>query len=543
MRKNNKITTALLPIVLAFFLVVGMFIGLKLNQGKTESLFIYPKTDKLNGILNYIEEEYVDTVNRNALVEAAIPSMLKKLDPHSIYIPAKDMQTVNEPLEGNFSGIGVSFNMQNDTVVVISIIPNGPSEKVGIQPGDRIVKVNDENVAGIEMPSDSIVKRLRGTTGTMVKVTVKRKNVEELLHFEIVRDKIPLYSIDISYMIHPGIGYIKINTFGRTTFKEFQDAIKKLRKENMEKLILDLRGNTGGYMDAATDIADQFLPENTLIVYTEGRSSPRRDVLATKGGLCLDIEILIIIDESSASASEILAGAIQDNDRGTVLGRRSFGKGLVQQQTIFSDGSGMRLTTARYYTPTGRSIQKPYNNGTEDYYEDLNRRYDHGEFEVADSIYFDDSLKYTTPKGKTVYGGGGIMPDIFVPIDTTGLSPFFMDVRNRGLIYRYAFKYSDERRSTLSNFTDPQSLEEHLTRQGLYQHFIDFAKKNGVKVVKKDAEYSRELIHTQIKAYIARNIIDNKGFYPILFQIDKTLQDAVKYIETEKEKDSLDVVQ
>jgi carboxyl-terminal processing protease len=465
------------------------------------------------------------------LTEQAIPKLLEMLDPHSQYIPASDFELANEPLEGNFSGIGVQFNMLNDTLVVIKAIANGPSEKVGILAGDRIILVDGDTVAGVNLSSDSIVKRLKGPQGTTVEVGIDRSSVKDLLNFTIVRDQIPLYSVDVAYMVTNEIGYIRINNFSRTTFEEFASAAAKLLGKGMQKVILDLRDNGGGILTTAVNVADQFLEEGQLIVYTEGNARSREDFAASKGGLCKDVELVVLIDETSASASEIIAGAIQDNDRGLVIGRRSFGKGLVQEQNMLSDGSAIRLTIARYYTPSGRCIQKSYKNGTEDYYNELSARYDHGEFLQRDSINFADSLKYKTIGGRTVYGGGGIMPDLFVPMDTTGYSNYFVEIRNRGLIYRFALEYSDKNRNKLSKI---KSLEEciiYLNKENISKKFIDFASANGVPFNKKEYGISKEIIEIQLKAYIARNIFDNEGFYPVIEKIDYTLQVAIEELK------------
>ena len=532
MQYKNRNTSIYLPILLAVVLVGGIFIGLYLqgNGDQKKHILVYPKTDKLNGVIRYISSQYVDPVSRDELVEVAIPSMLRSLDPHSIYIPAKDLQQMNEPLEGNFEGIGIQFNTPNDTVVVVSTISGGPSDLLGILPGDRIIKINDTIVAGVKLKDEEIIKRLKGPRGTKVNVSILRRGAPELLEFEITRDRIPLYSVDVAYMVTDEIGYIKISKFSKTTFQEFLKGLEKLKELNLKKLILDLRGNGGGYMDAATNIANQFLEKGKLIVYTEGQSRTRDEIFATEEGVCLNGDVLILIDEWSASASEILAGAIQDNDRGTILGRRSFGKGLVQEPLMLSDGSAIRLTIARYYTPTGRSIQKPYNISPEDYYSDLHVRFINGEFREADSIKFADSLRYITPGGKVVYGGGGIMPDIFVPIDTTVVTPYYMQVRNRGLIYRFAFEYTDRNREKLNQFEDPIEISEYLNKQDLLNKFITYAVKEGVKKKQKDIDVSAHILLTQIKAYIARNIMDNDGFYPIFKDIDNTLQAAIDYL-------------
>lgn len=525
----------LLPLILAVVLVLGMLIGSYISSNRMKpSLLNLPKQDKLTSLINFIEMEYVDTISKSRLVEMAIPSMLENLDPHSMYIPASDLQRVNEPLEGNFDGIGVQFNMLNDTVVVIQTISGGPSERLGIIAGDRIIEISDTIVAGKALPNDAIVNKLRGPRGTTVKVGIERQGIPGLIEFVITRDRIPLYSVDVSYMIDGETGYIKISQFARTTFMEYVEAVEKLQSRGMKKLILDLRGNGGGYLDAATNIADQFLPENALIVYTEGKSKPRANLFASARGLNLETDIVILIDEWSASASEILAGAIQDNDRGLIVGRRSYGKGLVQTQTMFTDGSGVRLTVARYYTPSGRSIQKPYDKGNDTYYSELFERYSHGEFFNADSIKFADSLKYFTPSGRIVYGGGGIMPDVFLPSDTTDITPYFSQLTRRGLIYRYAFDYADKNRTNLTKFTSATELEAYMDKQGLLQKFLQFAEKEGLKRNEQEIAKSSLIIHTQLKAYIARNILDNEGFYPIIKAIDNTLLKSIELISDQE---------
>ncbi len=549
--KNLK--SILLPLLFSLILISGILIGnwysnnfygqsLSLKQlfssgSKSEShgnignQSMMPANNKLGSILSYISSEYVDSISVDKLTETAIPLIIDELDPHSVYIPAMDLSKYNEPLVGNFSGIGVQFNMIEDSVAIINTIANGPSEIVGIIAGDRIVKVNGRIVAGVKLPSDSIVALLRGPKGTTVKIVVLRRSEKKLLDFVITRDDIPLYSVDVAYMISEKTGYIKISTFAQTTYDEFITAVEKLHANGMEKLILDLRSNGGGLMDAATRIADQFLEDNKLIVYTQGKARARYDVFATAGGVCGKDEVCILIDEFSASASEILAGAIQDNDRGTIIGRRSFGKGLVQEQVQFRDGSALRLTIARYYTPTGRSIQKPYSADKMDYYSDLNKRYNHGEFENADSIKFADSLKFVTPGGKIVYGGGGIMPDIFVPMDTTGISPYFNKVRNLGLIYRFAFDYADKNREKLHKYKTAAELTEYLDKTAYYKEFLDYSNVKGAPQNPTDLKVSGELIKIQIKAYIARNTIDNEGFYPIIQEIDNTLLKAIEVIQ------------
>jgi carboxyl-terminal processing protease len=531
MNYNNPKRSVFLPLMLGAALAIGVLIGKYLpgNDELPQHSNIRSRNDKLNSILNIIEANYVDSVNRNDLVETAIPSILKKLDPHSVYIPAKDLARANEPLQGNFEGIGISFNMLTDTILVISTIPGGPSEKLGLLPGDKILYVNDSLVAGRHISDEKVMGMLKGKRGTIVKIKILRNGQKELLPFDITRDKIPIYSVDVDYMVNDSTGYIRINTFAMTTFDEFMKGLSELKSKGMTNLILDLRANSGGIMEAAIQIANQFLKEGQLIVYTKGRAQPRRESKATGDGEFETGKLVVLIDEWSASASEILAGAIQDNDRGTIIGRRSFGKGLVQEPIPFSDGSGMRLTVARYYTPTGRSIQKPYKDGFEKYYDDLNERYTHGEFEVSDSIHFSDSLKFTTPEGRTVYGGGGIMPDKFVPVDTSGVSPYFVKVRS--LIYRFALKYTENNRDVLKKYLEPGEMEKFLDNQALLDQFIQFAAANGVKKDPADLKISGHIIQTQVKAYIARNILDNKGFYPIWEDIDTTLKYAIEFLK------------
>jgi carboxyl-terminal processing protease len=523
---------AYLPLIIAAAVAVGLLIGFYMPHPQTGLYTNFPPSnDKLSRVLDIIESDYVDTINRNTLIEEAIPVMLRKLDPHSVYIPATDLARANEPLQGNFDGIGVSFNMLTDTVLIISTISGGPSEKAGILAGDKIILVNDSLIAGRSIPDEEIVKMLKGPRGTKVDLKIERKGTDTLLPFTITRDKIPIYSVDVAYMMSDDVGYIKISNFALTTHEEFKKGVSELKQQGMNKLILDLRGNSGGVMDAATMIADEFLPEGKLIVYTMGKATARQEIKATSRGDFEEGELVVLIDEWSASASEILAGAVQDNDRGTIIGRRSFGKGLVQEPVMFRDGSGMRLTIARYYTPTGRSIQKPYDEGIDKYYEDLGNRLMHGEFEEADSIRMDDSLRFTTPGGRIVYGGGGIMPDIFIPIDTTGISDYFLAIRNSGLIYRFALKFTEDNRDAMKKYKDLASLDRWLTEQDLMSQFIRFAEQNGIPPNRQQIAISKDIINVQLKAYVARNMLDNSGFYPIWQAIDRTLLEALEYIQ------------
>ncbi len=531
MKYNNSRRSILLPLVFAVVLIAGIFIGkfLPRENGIPQHSNIRSRSDKLTTILNIIESNYVDSVSRNDLEEAAIPAILKKLDPHSIYIPAKDLVRANETMQGNFEGIGISFSMLTDTILVISTVPGGPSEKMGLLPGDKILYVNDTLVAGRNIGDQNVMGMLKGPRGTTVRIRILRNGLKDLLPFEITRDKIPMYSVDVDYMVNDQTGYIKINNFSMTTFDEFMKGLRDLKDQGMTSLILDLRGNPGGVMDAAIQISNQFLQEGQLIVYTKGRARPRNEARATGDGEFKDGDLVVLIDEMSASASEIIAGAVQDNDRATIIGRRSFGKGLVQEPIPFSDGSGMRLVIARYYTPTGRSIQRPYDDGFEKYFDDLNERYIHGEFEVSDSIHFSDSLRFTTPGGRVVYGGGGIMPDKFVPADTTGVSTYFM--KTRYLIYRFSLRYAENNRELLNKLTETGEMKKFLDKQALLDQFVKYAEANGIKKDPEGLKISGKIINIQLEAYIARNILDNKGFYPIWENIDTTLKYAIDYLK------------
>jgi carboxyl-terminal processing protease len=532
MKYNNTQRNIILPIIIAVSLSLGLLAGIYFPGKNDDSPHssIRARNDKLSNIVSIIEENYVDSVNRKDLEETAIPAMLKKLDPHSVYIPAKDLKRANEPLQGNFDGIGITFNMLTDTILVISTIPDGPSEKAGLQAGDKIIYVNDSLVAGKKISDEGVMGLLKGPKGTLVRLKVLRKGLKDLLAFEITRNKIPITTVQVAYMVNENTGFIKITTFAMTTYEEFMSGLRDLKAKGMTKLIVDLRDNSGGVMETAIRIANQFLREGQLIVYTKGRNQPRNEAIATGKGEFETGDLVILINESSASASEILAGAIQDNDRGTIIGRRSFGKGLVQEPINFSDGSGLRLTVARYYTPTGRSIQRPYTEGTEKYYEDFHDRLNSEESLVADSNHFDKSPKFTTPGGRTVYGGGGIMPDKFVPLDTTGISGYFMIVRNT-LIYSFALKYTEANRETLKGFKDSAGLEKWLDKQGLLEQFVQFAAKNGVKKDPSGLKISGDIISIQLKAYIARNILDYQGFYPIWEELDSTLKYAIEFLK------------
>ncbi|MGQ1889463.1 S41 family peptidase [Thermophagus sp. OGC60D27] len=535
-QKKNTSRQIYYPIILAIVLVLGMWVGrITMPAGAGDPgrrLLLYPQSGKIQSIIDLIKEQYVDSINVDNLEEKVIPEVLKNLDPHSVYIPPKDLQAANQELEGKFGGIGVEFSMQNDTVMVISVVSGGPSEKVGILPGDRIITVNDSVIAGVSMPTNDVVGMLRGDIGTKVNVGIKRKNRNKLINFEITRGSIPLYSVDVSYMIDDSIGYVKINRFARNTYQELLGALAKLKAHSCSHVIVDLRGNSGGYLDIAISMVNEFLDRGNMIVYTEGVHSPRQEVHANGSGSCKDMDVTVLIDEFSASASEIFAGAMQDNDRGLVIGRRSFGKGLVQQQFPLPDGGALRLTVARYYTPSGRCIQKPYTKGIEDYYKDIFYRYEHGEFFNRDSITVNDSLVYKTLGGRIVYGGGGIMPDVFVGRDTTHFTDYYFNLRESGSIYKFALDYSDRNRNELSRFETVDELKAYLDSQPIGDLLVAFAKKEKVKFNAAQYQISKKLIVNETKAYIARNILDNEGFYPIIREQDEVLNKALEVIKS-----------
>lgn len=490
--------------------------------------------NKLTYTLSLIDREYIDEIPSDTLIEHLMPHLLEQLDPHSVYIAAADMQEVNEPLEGEFDGIGVVFNMATDTVIVLNVIPSGPSDKAGIRNGDRIIRINDSIVAGRSIPQQNIVRQLRGRRGTEVRLGLERQGIKDLVEVTVTRDAIPLKSVEAAFMMTDVTGYIRLSQFARTSIDEIREALRDLRSEGMRHLIFDLRGNTGGYLDQAIDIANEFLPEGKLIVYTEDRHGERLEEYSNGKGRSTDLDLAVLIDEESASSSEILAGALQDNDRGTIIGRRSFGKGLVQRQIPFFDGSAVRLTVARYFTPTGRSIQKPYEKGNESgYREELVNRYLNNEFFSADSIHFADSLKFTTPAGKTVYGGGGIMPDIFVPMDTTDMTKYFLEVSGRNIIYRYTIEYADRHRAELEKIENLAQLRAFLNADdSLLEDFVSYAARQGVTPSRHDIAISKRLILAQLRAYIGRNTrLDSNGFYDNIHVIDPTVTKALEILE------------
>ncbi len=527
-RKHNPWMPLWFALVLAGGIVAGILLG-----NRTGSFNLFPSgKDKLKEIINYVEDNYVDTLGREALEAKAITGLLEKLDPHSVYISPEEFHEANDPLLGSFEGIGVQFRIENDTVTVITPVAGGPSEKLGIRAGDRIVKVDGENIAGIRIANNDVMRKLKGPKGTKVEVTIFRRGAGGLLDYTITRDVIPTYSMDVAYMAAPGTGYIRLNNFSATTRDEMHQALEDLTSRGMKKLILDLRSNGGGYLKAAIDVSDEFLRKGKLIVYTEGVHHPKEIARSSAEGLFEEGDLVVLVDEGTASAAEIVSGAVQDHDRGLILGRRTFGKGLVQEQFDFDDGSAVRLTVARYYTPTGRCIQKPYTDGIEDYQNEYYHRFMNGELEHADSIKFPDSLKYKTPKGRTVYGGGGIMPDLFIPLAKDSALFFYNRCINKGLVYQFAFDYADQNRPQLGKYRDAdQFLKQFALSDEAYGRFLKYAEEKGVKREGKNQEKSDRYLKTVLKAHIGRNLFDNKAFFPVLNTIDPVYLRALEVLE------------
>ncbi len=538
--KRNKWLVVIEALVIFIIFVTAFELGKRvteIRQNSVDSELLrffrenYRKSDandKLYEVINAIKDRYVDSVNVDSLEEKAISILLKELDPHSIYIPPVEAKAENEQMQGNFEGIGIYFNVQHDTVVVVGIIPGGPAEKTGLLPGDKIIMVDDSSIVGAD--TYTIMKKIKGPKGSKVKITVIKPVVNDTVSYLIQRDVIPIKSVDVYFKVKDDIGYLKISRFAQNTYQEFVNAIRRLHEQGVRKIILDLRGNAGGYMNVAVKIADAFLPAGKTIVYIEGAHQPRQTYTATSNDLCVNDSVAILIDEWSASASEILAGAIQDNDKGVIIGRRSYGKGLVQEPYEFSDGSVVRLTIARYYTPTGRCIQKSYDKGIEDYYSEISKRYSDGELVNKDSIHFPDSLMFRTPKGKVVYGGGGIMPDIFVPLDTSRFDNFYYEVISRNLLYAFALNYSERHRKMLLQFKSYQSLYKHLKNSNAWTEFLKYAKDNGTKY-QPESEQTIRTLKDFLYAYIVRFYFGDKGFYPIYLRHDKVFNKAVDYFE------------
>lgn len=538
---KNSIRNIIFPLLLAAAVIGDIFIGLLTAQKRSPAAAgQLPKLNtrsygenKLAYVLSLIDKLYVDTVDVDTLSETAIERLIEELDPHSSYIPASDYAAVNESLDGEFDGVGILFNMATDTVIVLNVIPGGPSDEAGVRNGDRIIMIGDSLVAGQNINQNDIVKMLRGQRGTDVELSLQRQGINELVPVTVTRGIIPLKSLDAAFMIKPGIGFIKLTAFSKNSLKEVNAALSRLQEHGMTKLIFDLRGNSGGFLDQAIDIANEFLPTRQLIVYTVDRNGNRTEQFSDGRGRYTDVDLAILVDEGSASSSEILAGAVQDNDRGLVIGRRTFGKGLVQQQIPFGDGSALRLTIARYYTPTGRSIQKPYDNGSDDYHHELYHRIEHQELFTADSIKFDDDLKFTTPGGRTVYGGGGIMPDIFVPLDTLGYSKYYSQVWGKNILYRYTIEYSDRHRDRLNSISSVGELNEMLdSDRNLLNDFIAYAARKGVPADWSDIAKSRDIMVAQLRAYIGRNTpLDDTGYYANIYVIDNAIMKAIEELE------------
>ncbi|MFW5774435.1 MAG: S41 family peptidase [Tangfeifania sp.] len=494
---------------------------------------------KFGRLLRLIDSYYVDSANVDKLTENAIIHLLGEMDPHSVYISEEDVKKMNEPLEGNFEGIGITFNIFNDTLLVTTTVPGGPSEKVGLRAGDRIIEVDGKNIAGTGLKNTDVMDLLRGDKGTEVKITVLRRSADEPLDFKIIRDKIPIYSLDASYMLDDETGYIKLNKFSATTTDEFTDAITQLRQnKNFENLVLDLRGNGGGYLKAAIEISDQFLKDDELVVYTDGLNEPTREYEATSSGIFESGNLVVLIDEGSASASEIVAGAVQDWDRGLVIGRRSFGKGLVQKPYFLTDGSVVRLTTAHYYTPSGRSIQKPYEEGVEEYRKDYLERLSAGELFSSDSISFADSLKYKTlQNGRIVFGGGGIMPDIFIPMDTSSNYRYYNQLRRNQVVYNFVLDYVDKHRVELEN--NYPEFEKFYTDFEVTEAMVDSivakGEEEGIEKDEKSLAFTLKDMKREIKALIARDLYTRDDFYKILLSDDDAINKALEVIENQQE--------
>ncbi|MEQ9440803.1 MAG: S41 family peptidase [Cyclobacteriaceae bacterium] len=533
-RTKNSNFQIRLPILLTIAVAAGILIGATMADGNGAKNDIISGYLKFKEILTYVQRDYVDKVDTDELVETAISRMLEKLDPHSVYIPAKELELAKSQLEGEFEGIGIEFNIIKDTIYVVAPLSGGPSEEVGLQSGDKIVKVDGGVVAGTGIDNRDVYELLRGKKGTEVKVDIKRKGVKDLMNFTIIRDKIPQESVDASYMVDSEVGYIKVSRFASSTYDEFRQALAELKAEGMTKLILDLQDNPGGYMDRAINMADEFLRDNALIVYTEGKQ-PRynSEARAYREGLFEQRPLIVLIDEGSASASEIVAGALQDNDRALIVGRRSFGKGLVQMPIPLDDGSELRLTISRYYTPSGRSIQKPYEEGAKEYGMDMLNRYQHGELFTADSIHFNDSLKYKTlTKGRPVYGGGGIMPDFFVPLDTTNLDNKSLGkLYNTNAIREYTLLYYENHKAELEKMDFKDYYSNFKVTDKMVNDLLATASKAGEEVDKEEIALAEEFIKNRVKGLIARSVWGNDGAFPVFNQQNLVFQKALELFD------------
>ncbi len=518
--------TFLIPILMGVTLAIGLWLGTMFIPSSGSGSMITETSNKYNTVLQMIEDNYVDTVDNQLLIESSIQGMIEKLDPHSSYIPAKDLQGVNEQLDGKFGGVGIRFLIHNDTLVATHVLPGSPSMAAGMLPGDRIIKVDDEYITDGEATNEKVMDLLKGKEGTEVIVTVYRKGITKDL--SITRGSIGVSSIDAAIMLTPEIGFIKLNSFTFLAGKEFKAAAKELKEKGMKKLIFDLRNNGGGYMSAATDIVDEFLGAGKLIVYTEGRQSERDEYFSSSRGILEETEVVVLINSLSASASEIVAGAIQDNDRGFIMGRRSFGKGLVQDQMELKDGSALRLTISRYYTPTGRCIQKPYGNGV-DYENDYFHRIENGELLNEDSVKVDESLKFETPGGRIVYGGGGIYPDVFIPNDTSGASYYLTELYYAGVFNHWAIDYLDKNRERLNDF-DAFTRRFNVTPD-MFERFINYATTLGIERNNIDIITSRSVIKNRMKAEIARHVWEDNGYYSVYVEDDLDVQSALEHLK------------
>lgn len=526
-----KITFNIILVVI-ITLFVGIFTGIFFQRSVWTNQY-HPKGDKLQYTLDMLESKYVDSLSRDSLTELVIPMLLSELDPHSEYIPKSELTTVNESLAGKFDGIGVMFNMLTDTAQITNVISGGPSSKVGIAAGDRIITVNDSVVAGRKLPSDKVVSQLRDPKGTKVKLGLQRGNNDKLIHITVTRGEIPMRSVEAAFIIKPGIGYIRVSRFAATTYKEFMAALVKLQSQGMNKVILDLRDNGGGLLDQAILMANEFLGPGQGIVYTQGAKSARREQKADGKGQFQNLSMVVMMSPESASASEIFAGAMQDNDRATIVGLRSFGKGLIQEQFDYPDGSAARITIAHYYTPLGRSIQKPYTKGSrEEYQTELWRRYNSSELLNADSIAHDSTQLFITPKGRTVYGGGGIHPDLFVPLDTTSVSPYFKKLVNGNYIFKYATKFTDEHREQLNKVDSFVEFEKLIGKTNMIVDFVLWADRQGVRPSDSELNASRKYILAQLKAYIGRNTpLEDNALYYYFYPVDNTMIRSVESLE------------
>jgi len=536
-KKGSKAIYVWLPLCIALSIGAGILIGNMFSVFTPVRGFLGGSggNKKLETIFDYINKAYVDTVNVNELVESAIPTIISGLDPHSSYISAENMALTGNELDGHFSGVGVEFMLQEDTVAIVNVIPGGPSEAVGIIPGDRIVYVNDSLFAGNGLTEDKVFRKLRGPKSSKVKLGIKRGTSKDTINFEVTRADVPVKTVPVAYMMDNKIGYIKITRFGAETHNEFITAIARLKSQGCESFILDLQQNTGGYMGAAIMMSNEFLKSGDLIVYTEGRAYPRENVFADGSGTCKSNQLVVLIDEGSASASEIFAGAMQDNDRGLIVGRRSFGKGLVQSPFKFKDGSEMRLTIARYHTPSGRCIQKAYTQGDRsDYDMDLINRYKRGEFGNRDSIKLDNLPLFHTLAGRPVYGDDGILSDVFVAQDTAGVNSYYLRVANSGMMREYAFNYTENNRERLKEFGSWEEAAKYLSGQPLVDNLVEYAYRKGIRRQPYLIEEARKLLHMQLTAFIIRNIYGDDGFYPIFQKDDTIIKEAIRLIKANK---------